>query len=131
MSETEQDHGWIDALAAALPGVQVEYKPEWGVFLYRVAGKLFGTRGRFRDGRPIVTLKLDPELGELLRSNHDWVIPGYYSNKRHYNSVFLEEAPRQRVIELLHDAYELVVSALPRKARAALAPEVGADGGER
>lgn len=121
MSDPEVDHTWIDEAVATLPGAEAEYKPDWDAHLYRVAGKLFGTRGRYRDGRPIVTLKLDPEFGELLRQNHDWVIPGYYSNKRHYNSVFLDaDVPRQRVLDLLHDAYELVVAALPKKVRATL-----------
>lgn len=119
------DHEWIDDAIQAMPGATAEFKPEWGVMVYRLAGKMIGMRGGYKDGRPILTLKLPPDQGQVLREQFDYVIPGYYSNKVHYNSVFLDtDVSREFIAELLVDARDCVFATLPKKTQAAMAGDV-------
>jgi predicted DNA-binding protein (MmcQ/YjbR family) len=119
------DYSWIDDAIVAMPGTTVTPKPEWESMLYHLQGKSIGMRGTYKDGRPILTIKLPPDQGEMLRETHESIIPGYYSNKTHYNSVFLDAGlPREFILELLEDAWNCVLAALPKKTQAALAAEM-------
>ncbi|MCA9833689.1 MAG: MmcQ/YjbR family DNA-binding protein [Thermomicrobiales bacterium] len=112
---------WIDERIASLPGTSTEHKPAWGSMLYRVGDKMIGMRGTYKDGRPILTIKLPPAQGELLRETYDAIIPGYYSNKVHYNSVFLDAGFDDAFIgELIEDAYDCVFATLTGKAQKAI-----------
>jgi predicted DNA-binding protein (MmcQ/YjbR family) len=110
---------WIADAVAALPGASFDYKPEWDTWVMWVGGKMFGMRGTHPDKGEIITLKGDPGDNEALRAEFDAVEPGYYSNKRHWNSVLLDrdEVPQQRVVELLDESYALVVASLPKRVR--------------
>lgn len=89
--------------------------------IYRVADKMIGMRGSYKDGRPIVTIKLPPEQGGMLRETHEQIIPGFYMNKLHYNSVFLDTGVDEKFIrDLLDDAYDCVFATLTKKARQAI-----------
>jgi predicted DNA-binding protein (MmcQ/YjbR family) len=121
------DYSWIDDAIAVMPGTTVTFKPEWDSTLYHLQGKSMGMRGNYKDGRPILTIKLPPDQGEMLRETHESIIPGYYSNKTHYNSVFLDAGlPREFIIELLEDAWNCVFASLPKKTQTALAAEMPA-----
>lgn len=112
------DHHWIDDAIASMPGTSVTYKEEWGAMIYRVADKMIGMRGGYKDGRPLVTIKLPPEQGEMLRQTQVNIIPGYYMNKLHYNSIFLDAGVDEALIaELLEDSYDCVFATLTKKAR--------------
>lgn len=113
---------WIVECVASLPGATFAYKHEWDTWVLMVAGKLFGMRGSHADHGEIITLKGDPEDNEALRSEFTAVIPGYYANKVHWNSVLLDDGsvPMDRLLELVRDSYALVVSKLPRAVRDSL-----------
>lgn len=82
---------WIRDTCLALPGTEAFLKEEWGSLLYRVGGKYFAMRGTDKEGRQILTLKCDPRLAEEYRECYKQIVPGYYSNKSHWNSLLLEE----------------------------------------
>lgn len=92
------------------------FNPETSVF--KVLGKLFAlTR---LDGVPLtVNLKCDPEDAIRLRGEYPGlIVPGYHMNKRHWNTVTVdEELPDRLVRELIEDSYDLVVAGLPRAER--------------
>ena len=45
-----------------------------------------------------MTLKCDPEHGEVLRGEHPAITPGYHMNKRHWITVTLDGSlPRTRL----------------------------------
>lgn len=115
---------WIDDFIASLPGTSTEHKAEWGSMLYRVGDKMIGMRGTYKDGRPILTIKLPPAQGETLRETHEAIIPGYYSNKVHYNSIFLDAGFDDAFItELIEDAYDCVFATLTKKTQRAITEE--------
>jgi predicted DNA-binding protein (MmcQ/YjbR family) len=68
-----------------------------------------------------VSLKCEPALAERLRAAHPAVLPGYHLNKRHWNTVIIDDSiPEQTIRDMLEDSYDLVVSRLPLSRRRAL-----------
>lgn len=89
--------------------------------VFKVAGKMFAL-SRLAEEPVRVSLKCEPVLAEQLREAHAAVIPGYHLNKRHWNTVILDGSlPQEMIGDLIEDSYDLVVSALPRAKRRALA----------
>lgn len=112
---------WMDEVLLALPGVVRDDKAEWKMVRFMVGGKMFASQGGDKEGAPILTIKVEPEWGELLRKTHTDIVPGYYSNKQHWCSVYREgEVPDEIVRDMLLSAYERVKRALPRKVQATL-----------
>jgi predicted DNA-binding protein (MmcQ/YjbR family) len=105
----------------ALPGAEETFPfgPENSVF--KVAGKMFAI-SRLGSEPPLrVSLKCEPELAQGLRAAHEAIIPGYHLNKRHWNTLILDGTlPERMVVEMIEDSYDLVVSKLPKAARAEL-----------
>ena len=89
--------------------------------MFKVAGKMFALSRL--DGDPLsVSLKCEPQLAEQLRAAHPCITAGYHLNKRHWNTVTIDGSlPDQLVMDMVEDSYDLVVNALPRSARDALA----------
>lgn len=92
-----------------------------GAFVVKVAGKMFALLSE--DEEPAtISLKVDPDEGELLRSQYAAIIPGYHLNKRHWITATIDGSlPEDLLTGLVDDSYDLVVRSLTRAARAALA----------
>ncbi|HET6172593.1 MAG TPA: MmcQ/YjbR family DNA-binding protein [Gaiellales bacterium] len=82
------------------------FRPEIAVF--KVAGKIFAVVGP-EDSRLQLTVKCDPEHGEVLRAEHGAIKPGYHMNKRHWITVTLDGSLAPTMIEeLIEDSFDLV-----------------------
>ena len=69
-----------------------------------------------KNGKEIITLKCEPSFGEELRIQYEDIIPGYYMNKVHWNSVYLEgEVPNEVIKDMIDQSYELVFNKLSKK----------------
>ena len=86
------------------------FGPQAAVF--KIAGKIFAFVGHERS--PVrITLKCDPEHGELLRAEHAAIDRGYHMNKRHWITVTLGGSLATAMLgELIEDSFDLVA---PRK----------------
>ena len=63
-----------------------------------------------------INLKLEPSEGDFLRSQYPDIIPGYYSNKLHWNSVKSDgDVPDELLKDLLDKSYRLVLSGFSKK----------------
>ena len=87
-----------------------------------MGGKLFaatcqpGPQYQGYDCRELLNLKCNPGLSELLRIEFPDIIPGFYSDKRHWISVFLDGAVPEDVLKDLCDqSYTLVFQSLTKK----------------
>jgi predicted DNA-binding protein (MmcQ/YjbR family) len=102
-------------------GAREEFPFGEEVSVFKVAGKVFALSQL--DGDPLqVSLKCDPELAVRLRAEHPAIISGYHLNKRHWNTVTLDgSVPREMVIEMIEDSYDLVYASLTRAQRADVA----------
>ena len=88
--------------------------------VFKVAGKMFALSRL--GGDPLsVSVKCEPLLAEQLRTAHAAIMPGYHLNKRHWNTVLLDETlPEQMIADMVEDSYDLVVSKLSRARQRAL-----------
>lgn len=110
---------WLDRYCLSKKGAQKDYKLEWDATRYMLAGKMFAMKGGDKEGRPIISIKLEPMHGEILRGEYKDIIPGYYMNKVHWNSVYLEgEVPDEVLKGMLDESYTLIFEALSKKAQA-------------
>ena len=115
-------YDWLDAELCGWPGVTKDFKAEWNWTRYMVGGKLFCAICHDDAGGDVyITVKLEPLRGEFLRGQFADVIPGYYMNKTHWNSVRAQgELPEDILRGMLEESYRLVAAGLPKKQRAAL-----------
>ncbi|WP_378148520.1 MmcQ/YjbR family DNA-binding protein [Cnuibacter sp. UC19_7] len=101
---------------AGLPATTDErpFGPETAVA--KVVGRVFALTPL--DGEVRVTLKVAPPHGEALVREHEWIIPGYHMNKRHWITVTVgPQSDPELVEDLIVNSYDLVVAGLPRHSR--------------
>ncbi len=114
----------IDDLAellASYPGAESGYPFGPEVQVWKVGGKMFALVAE--DTEPLrISLKCDPDLALELRAQYpDHVVAGYHLNKRHWNTVTVDEAlPSFELEDWIGHSYDLVVAGLPKKARETL-----------
>lgn len=109
-------YDWFDEYCLSKIGAEKEYKPEWDATRYMIKGKMFLLYGGDKEGKPIITVKLNPSNGELLRSQFNDIIPGYYMNKQHWNSIYLDgNVPDEVVKKMLDESYDLIFASLSKK----------------
>ncbi|HHO65112.1 MAG TPA: MmcQ/YjbR family DNA-binding protein [Epsilonproteobacteria bacterium] len=88
--------------------------------VYRIGEKMFALSS---EKSPIsVNLKCDPLYALELRSLYDGITSGYHMNKKHWNTVVVEnsDVDEETVRELIDHSYELVYKSLTKKQREAL-----------
>lgn len=104
------DYQWIDGYCMSKQGAVKEYKAEWDSTRYLIDRRMFALQGMDNTGRPIITLKLLPEDGRLLRTQHKDIVAGYYMNKDHWNSVYLDSAVPDDVVRGMIDKSYSIIS---------------------
>lgn len=108
---------WIDEYLMTKPGVTKDFKEEWKWHRYMLGGKMFAAICLDNDDRPyLITLKLDPVEGDFLRNQYEDIIPGYYMNKVHWNSIKAEgSVPDALLKNMLDKSYQLILSGFSKK----------------
>lgn len=109
---------WINEYLLAKPGVTKDLQTEWNWIRYQIGGKLFAAVCLDdATGKPVyITLKLDPAEGNFLRQQYADIIPGYYMNKVHWNSIKAEgNVPDELLKEMLEKSYRLVLGGFSKK----------------
>lgn len=109
------------AFGETLKGAKVYFREDWEVFYFDLQGKMFGMMSNQASQDAIITLKNLPEKNEELREIYAGiVIPGYYTNKNHWNSIKLvsDELPDEAIKQLIETSYRLVYQKLTKKQKA-------------
>ncbi len=124
---------WLEEYLLQRPGVTSDFKVEWGWQRYMVGGKLFAALMHPTDKydaayaeKDLLNLKCDPLLAQQRRQQHPEVLPGFYSDKRCWNSVDLGGGlPDDLLRQMIDDSYQLVFAKLTKKSQReiAAAPE--------
>ncbi len=116
-------YDWLEGYLMSLPGVEHDYKVEWGWDRYMIRGKLFaatmaapeGMRDERYNGHPLINLKCDPRRSELLRGEFPAILPGFYCDKRTWICVQLDgDVPDGLLRELCADSHRLIFEKLPK-----------------
>ncbi len=109
---------WLDAYLLEKAAVTKDLQAEWNWIRYQIGGKMFAAVCLDDDtNKPVyITLKLKPEEGDFFRQQYEDVIPGYYMNKVHWNSIKVDGAvPDDLLKEMLDKSYHLVMEGFRKK----------------
>ncbi len=81
--------------------------------VFKVADKMFLLTNL--DGPLSINIKCNPEAAIQLREQYPAVTPGYHMNKKHWNTVMLDNSiPYPTIKEWIYQSYLLVISTLPK-----------------
>lgn len=108
---------WIEEYLLKKPGVTKDLQAEWNWIRFQIGGKMFAAICRDDNDQPYyITLKLEPVEGDFWRKQYEDIIPGYYMNKQHWNSVKADgEVPDDILKDLLDKAYGIVLGSFSKK----------------
>jgi len=102
-------------------GVTETFPFDNNALVFKVSGKMFLLTGlkAWEEGKPSINLKCDPEKAETLRVTYNSIAPGFHMNKKHWNTIHLNQGDVSMalVLELIDHSYDLVVQGLPKKLR--------------
>ena len=100
------------SLCRAQPEATEDYPFDMDTLVFRVMGKIFALTNEASLPER-VTLKCEPGLALELRDQFVGVEPGYHTNKRHWNTVYLEaDVPAEEIESMIDHSYERVVQSL-------------------
>jgi len=113
----------LDKHMLSKAGCTKDFKAEWGWHRYMVGGKMFAAfmqpdakHDAMYAGKDLLNLKCDPDLAEVLRKNHSEIMPGFYSDKRTWNSVDLGgELSEDMIKQMIDESYSLVFEKLTKR----------------
>lgn len=109
----------------AKPGAREDFPFGTDVLVSKVKGKMFATLS-FNKNIANMNLKCDPNHAFELRDLFDSVIPGYHMNKKHWNTVILDDSiPDGEIERMIDHSYALVVKNLKKSERVALEQSFG------
>ena len=108
---------WMDEYLLGKAGVTKDLQKDWNWMRYQIGGKMFAAICMDEHNKPYyITLKLEPLEGEFLRKQYEDIIPGYYMNKKHWNSIKVDgQVPDDVLKDLLDKAYQLVLKGFSKK----------------
>lgn len=108
------------AALLARPGAEETYPFDAVTLVAKVGGKMFALLAT--NSAPVqLSLKVDPDFGDLLRATYPAIVPGYHLNKRHWITLTLDGSLEPALVdELIDGSYRLVLKGLPRAVRAGL-----------
>nr|WP_318382853.1 MmcQ/YjbR family DNA-binding protein [uncultured Enterobacter sp.] len=96
------------------------FGPEADVF--KVEGKIFMMTFAAH-GRPMVSVKSDPQKSLLNQQIYKSIEPGYHMNKKHWISIYAgDDISADLVSDLVLDSWNLVVDGLTKKAQQRIRP---------
>jgi len=97
-----------------LPGATLEYPFGDDVMVYKVMNKMYALVGDTNG----LNLKCDPNDAIAYRDIYENILPGYHMNKKHWNTILFdkdESIPKEVIVGMIQESYDLVVSKLSRK----------------
>lgn len=99
-------------------GVTEAFPFDTDTLVFKVFGKIFvlTSLSSWESGLARINLKCEPERAIQLRLEYPSILPGFHMNKKHWNTVVLEETLSDNFIkEMIDHSYELIVKSLPKK----------------
>ena len=85
--------------------------------VFKVGNKMFALAPLNPFNR--INLKCEPAKALQLRAMHTSVIPGWHMNKKHWNTILLDEHPlsNKAIYAMIDDSYNLVLHSLSKEVR--------------
>ncbi|WP_088323772.1 MmcQ/YjbR family DNA-binding protein [Polaribacter tangerinus] len=102
-------------------GVTEHFPFDEVTLVFKVMGKMFALASldKWEKNEQTINLKCNPERAIALRENYEGIIPGWHSNKKHWNTVTVNfsDVSDSLVKELISHSYDMVVKGLTKKAQ--------------
>ncbi len=119
------NYDWLDEYLQGKPKAEKDFKAEWNATRYMLNGKMFALQGGDKLGKPLISFKLEPQFSHVLRQQFQGdIVPGYYLNKEHWSSLYLEgSVPDAVVREMADQSYRLILESLSKKVQKEIAGE--------
>lgn len=98
----------------SLPNTTEDFPFGPDTIVFKTNGKIFTLAGieLFES----INLKADPEEAIEQREQYPSVLPGYHMNKKHWNTILMDNSiPDKLIKEWIKKSYELVNTKPPRK----------------
>lgn len=107
---------WLDEYLMKKSGV-TKNTENWNWVRYMIGDKMFVAVCLDDNDKPYyITLKLEPLEGDFLRQQYDDIVPGFYMNKLHWNSIKPDgKVPDDILKELVDKSYNLILAGFSKK----------------
>jgi len=103
----------------AKKGVTEHFPFDNATLVFKVMHKMFAltSLNNWEKGEQKINLKCDPDKSEELRAEYEGINPGWYMNKKHWNTVTINSSDVSDDLarELMNHSYDLVVKGLTKK----------------
>jgi predicted DNA-binding protein (MmcQ/YjbR family) len=100
-----------------LLGTQEDFPFGPNIYVYKVKDKIFAILGTDQ-GEGRLNLKCDPDQALALRDIFPAITPGYHMNKKHWNTLKLNNTvPPEEIKRQIDHSRALVILALPKATR--------------
>lgn len=100
----------------SLPLVEEKFPFDEKTLVFYIAGKMFCLANI--EEFNTLNVKCDPDKALELRANYQAVEPGYHMNKKHWNTIKVNEDVNDDLInQWIKDSYNLVILTLPKSKR--------------
>lgn len=110
------NYDWLEEFCLSKVGTTKDYQGDWEAIRYFIGGKMYLMQCEDKYKKPIITVKCEPKFGRYLRDKYKDIVPGYYMNKEHWNSIYIEgDVPDEVVKQMILMSYELVFKSLTKK----------------
>ncbi len=96
----------------AFEGVTEDFPFDTNTLVFKVFGKMFALTNveNFKS----VNLKCDPEKAIELREQFSSVLSGYHMNKKHWNTIILDDSISDSNLKTwIKESYDLVLKGIP------------------
>ena len=98
------------------PKIRQEFPFDEKTLVFKAGSKMFALISL--DSPHQINLKCDPLVVPELRKKYPAVIPGYYMNKKHWNTVKLDGSiPVELLQSWIDDSYNLIIKGMTKKDR--------------
>lgn len=110
---------WLDEYLQEQPSTEKVFQSAWQAYKYMLRDKMYAYIGvNDQNGRPIITLKLEPMFSDMLRGKYEDIIPGYYMNKAHWSSIYLDgNVPQDIIADIVSKSHNVMLLSLSKKAQ--------------
>jgi len=103
-----------------MPAAEESFPFDEVTLVFKVMGKMFALLS-LDAIPPRSNMKADPQYSEELRESYHQITPGFHMNKKHWNTVLLEDGLEDSlIVSLIQHSYDRVVAGLPKKLRVEL-----------
>ena len=107
----------IRLYALSKPGTEEGFPFGEDALVFKVNGKMFLLISM--TSHPLqFNVKCDPDRAIELREQHACIVPGYHMNKKHWNSVIVDNTiAKKELKELIDHSYSLVAKTTMKKVK--------------